>query len=157
MDARLPDAAFGSKFAFEVTPKALQAVDVVPVRHIVALAVFHKAVDVALGGDTCIAAPIVRKNCGTFLDLFENTWLELLGFNRVDQLGPDFTFTAQNAKNGLFAGAPATFCLRLAVFNRKSFIFPLATQVGLIDLNGALESLREILSHCNAQQSQDFQ
>ena len=64
------------------------------------------------------------------------------GVNILDNLRPDLTIAAQNPKDGLFLSSPSSFDPGFTKY--FPFVFPLATNVGFIDLNPSREDFRDI-------------
>ena len=146
----MSNTTFGSELSFKVTPETLKAVNMVTICYKVVSAMFNQAMNIALGSDSGISTPGVGEYSRAFFDLLDNSRLYLFCINAVDQIGPDTAIAAEDTTDSLFGGTPTAFCFGQIPFNRKSFVFPLATEVGFVNLNGAIKDLGDIPGHGNS-------
>src|SRR5688572_28591507 len=143
----LANATFGRQPALEVAPESLQAVDMVVAGvTCVPAAVIDQPMDVALGGNAGVARPHVGADNGASPDATTNEGLQGAARHIRDDLGPDLAATTENAEDRCLEGR-ATSGRHAAARRPVPPIAPRATQVGFVDLDGALEDGRHGSAH----------
>ncbi len=144
--ALFPDAPFGSQLALQISPEAFQAIDMVsgPVA-VLAFAVFHDPMDIALGCNPGIASPGIGADDRAVLDLFADEGQKGLGPDIGYDLCPDLATPAEDTEDWGLAGSSSS----LGGFGAlgSSLVLPLATQVGFVHLYDAAEDFWDIVRH----------
>lgn len=103
-----PDASLGRQAAFQVAPEALQSIDVAAPAVAERLAVIYQPVDIAPGCDTRVAEEGVRADDRAELHPLVEEWQQGLGLYVGHDLCTHLSPSAQDAKDCLFAGSPAS-------------------------------------------------
>ena len=101
------DSPFGCQTPLEITPEALQAVDVAPLPIAERLAVVHKPVDVAPRCDARVAGKGVRADDGATLHALVQERQQRLGFHVRYHLRPHQATSTQDPKDSLLSGSTA--------------------------------------------------
>ena len=129
------DSPFGCQTPLEITPEALQAVDVAPLPIAERLAVVHKPVDVAPRCDARVAGKGVRADDGATLHALVQERQQRLGFHVRYHLRPHQATSTQDPKDSLLSGSTAP--LRALNTLCQAPVAPGTSQVGLVDLHHA--------------------
>jgi len=137
---------FGGQSSLEVAPKSFKAVYVAALAIAVfALTMFYESVDIAFGSDAGITVKGVGTHNRTTLNPATYKRNKRFGLNIGDHLGPYFAASAEDAEDWGLPSAPAaqgaSGLLGLAL------VSPLATEIGLVDLDDAAENLGNIEGH----------
>jgi len=137
---------FGYEPSFEVTPESLKTVYVAALAVAVfAYTMLYESVNVAFGGDAGVTIEGIGTDHGSTLNPATDKGNERLGLNIGDHLGPYLAASAKDTEDrGLSrasasSGAPGPL--------RLTFISPLASQIGLVNLYSTAEDLEDILGH----------
>ena len=146
------DSPFGCQTPLEITPEALQAVDVAPLPIAERLAVVHKPVDVAPRCDARVAGKGVRADDGATLVQERQ---QRLGFHVRYHLRPHQATSTQDPKDSLLSGSTAP--LRALNTLCQAPVAPGTSQVGLVDLHHAGEDMGNVPDHGLAHHDQGSQ
>ena len=149
------DSPFGCQTPLEITPEALQAVDVAPLPIAERLAVVHKPVDVAPRCDARVAGKGVRADDGATLHALVQERQQRLGFHVRYHLRPHQATSTQDPKDSLLSGSTAP--LRALNTLCQAPVAPGTSQVGLVDLHHAGEDMGNVPDHGLAHHDQGSQ
>ncbi len=149
------DSPFGCQTPLEITPEALQAVDVAPLPIAERLAVDHKPVDVAPRCDARVAGKGVRADDGATLHALVQERQQRLGFHVRYHVRPHQATSTQDPKDSLLSGSTAP--LRALNTLCQAPVAPGTSQVGLVDLHHAGEDMGNVPDHGLAHHDQGSQ
>src|SRR4030066_666837 len=134
------DSTFGGHSSFKVAPKTFKAVYMTAFAITeFALTLLYKSINITLGGNASVTLPGVGTDYRTTLNPLSDKGKKRFGLNVGNHFGPHLAASAKDAEDRGLLCSSAT--LGTSGSLRLPFVLPLASHIGLINLDGAAEDL----------------